>query len=130
MSYFQITPEGIFTLASVSDVTLTDLSYQGYPEAAPMYHIYRFHVRAKIQPATASSSVMNPIASATVNTQTWSQNMQKISGDPSDYFYKTINKFEIGSSVRIPSIAVNVKATVMTMETFQDSSPDTALPQA
>ncbi len=125
MSHFQITPEGVFTTASVSDVTIVDLTHTVYGP----YHVYSLNVRAKIQPATASSDVIGPTASVTINTAVYSQSMQKETGNPADYYYKTISPISFGGPAAIAGpIKALVKATIRNTEDFEAESAPTTLP--
>lgn len=123
MSHYRITPEGVFALRSIDDVTITGFQYEAIPEDEPMYHIYKFHVRAKIDPGSSNTTVSNAEASVEIETSTHTQDMQKENGDPADHFYKTVDKIEFFRSAPLDTdIVAVVKATFFTVEDVEEES--------
>jgi hypothetical protein len=131
MSHFKITHDGIFTLTSVEEISVVDPTHMTFPAppAPAQYHVYSFHVKAKIDPGISLTSVVSPVASAVTPSGIISQPMQKISGDPTNFFYKTTAPISFGGGVAytLPIVAT-VKATFITTETVSGEGAPVTLP--
>lgn len=130
MSYFKVTSGGIFSLTSAEEVEIVDKVHsQIPPTGTPMYHVYSFHVKAKFDPGSLLTMVSNPIASAPTPFGVISQPMLKISGDPTDFYYKTASPISFGGPTpyALP-ITATAKATFVTTETISADSAPTTLP--
>lgn len=117
MTQYQIRAGSVFTLDAVNNVSIQYVTKSVYqaPGMPDMYY-FEYHVRAKIQPALASSQVM--LAKVTIAGEGGPKDMTKeYPGNPSDYFWKTSSPIQKSSfTATAGPFYATVEATIMSIE--------------